>query len=137
MINQGITRLTISGLCQWDKGQKVQISTEDVSPVLNFYATQDRDDGTTLQFKLEAPPYGVGTTFKLDIPNKMLEEAIKSDGVEEVFSTESDMSAESVDLFSDEYVERISRIKQPNSKVKVLTQLLKKQITEFKKVNNG
>ena len=75
MINQGITRLTISGLCQWDKGQKVQISTEDVSPVLNFYATQDRDDGTTLQFKLEAPPYGVGTTFKLDIPNKMLEES--------------------------------------------------------------
>lgn len=75
MINKDITRLTIPGLCQWDKGQKVQISTEDVSPVLNFYATQDRDDGTTLQFKLEAPPYGVGTTFKLDIPNKMLEEA--------------------------------------------------------------
>lgn len=67
--------------------------------------------------------------------SKMLEEAIKSDGVEEVFSIESDMSVESVDLFSDEYVERISRIKQPNSKVKVLTQLLKKQITEFKKVN--
>lgn len=75
MINQGITRLTISGLCQWDKGQKVQISTEDVSPVLNFYATQYRDDGTILQFKLDAPPYGVGTTFKLDIPNKMLEES--------------------------------------------------------------
>lgn len=75
MINQDIKRLTISGLCQWDKGQKVQISTEDVSPVLNFYATQDRDDGTTLQFKLDAPIYGVGTTFKLDIPNKMLEEA--------------------------------------------------------------
>lgn len=75
MINQDITRLTISGLCQWDKGQKVRISTEDVSPVLDFYATQDRDDGTTLQFKLDAPPYGVGTTFKLDIPNKMLEEA--------------------------------------------------------------
>lgn len=75
MINQSITRLTIMGLCQWDKGQQIKISTEDVSPVLNFYATQDRDDGTILQFKLDAPPYGVGTTFKLDIPNKMLEEA--------------------------------------------------------------
>ena len=75
MINQGIKRLTISGLCQWYKGQKIQITTEDISPVLNFYATQDRDDGTILQFKLDAPPYGVGTTFKLDIPNKMLEEA--------------------------------------------------------------
>lgn len=75
MINQSITRLTIAGLCQWDKGQQVRISTEDVSPVLNFYATQERDDGTILQFKLDAPPYGVGTTFKLDIPNKMLEEA--------------------------------------------------------------
>lgn len=75
MINQSITRLTIAGLCQWDKGQQVGISTEKVPPLLNFYATQDRDDGTILQFKLDSPPYGVGTTFKLDIPNKMLEEA--------------------------------------------------------------
>ena len=66
---------------------------------------------------------------------KMLEDAIKSEGVEEVFSTDTDMDAEAVDLFSEEYLARIGRIKLPNTKVKILAQLLKKKINEFKKVN--
>lgn len=66
---------------------------------------------------------------------KMLEDAIKSEGVEEVFSTETDLDSEAVDLFSEDYLERISRIKLPNTKVKILTQLLKKKVSEFKKVN--
>lgn len=65
----------------------------------------------------------------------MLQDAIQSEGVQEIFSTNVDLDAESVDLFSDEYLTRISRIKLPNTKIKVLTQLLKKQITEFKRVN--
>lgn len=65
----------------------------------------------------------------------MLEEAIKSEGVEEVFSTDTKVNAEAVDLFSEEYLERISRIKLPNTKVKILAQLLKKKVKEFKKVN--
>ncbi len=66
---------------------------------------------------------------------KMLEDAIKSEGVEEVFSTDTDMDAKTIDLFSDEYLTRISRIKLPNTKVKILTQLLKKKVEEFKKIN--
>ena len=66
---------------------------------------------------------------------KMLEEAIKSEGVEEVFSTDTSVNAEAVDLFSEEYLNRIRRIKLPNTKVKILTQLLKKKVSEFKKVN--
>lgn len=66
---------------------------------------------------------------------KMLEEAIKSEGVEEVFSTDTSVNAEAVDLFSEEYLNRISRIKLPNTKVKILAQLLKKKVSEFKKVN--
>lgn len=66
---------------------------------------------------------------------KMLEEAIRSEGVDEVLSIENDMDAESVDLFSDEYLDRISRIKLPNTKIKILEQLLKKTISDFKKVN--
>ena len=66
---------------------------------------------------------------------KMLEDAIKSEGVEEVFSTDADVNADAVDLFSDEYLTRISRIKLPNTKIKILTQLLKKKVSEFKKVN--
>ena len=66
---------------------------------------------------------------------KMLEDAIKSEGVEEVFTTDTNMDSEAVDLFSDEYLTRISRIKLPNTKVKILAQLLKKKVSEFKKVN--
>ena len=66
---------------------------------------------------------------------EMLEGAIQSEGVEEVFSTDTDMDAEAVDLFSEEYLERISRIKLPNTKIKILAQLLKKKVKEFKKVN--
>lgn len=66
---------------------------------------------------------------------KMLEDAIKSEGVDEVFSTDTDINSEAVDLFSEEYLTRISRIKLPNTKVKILAQLLKKKVNEFKKVN--
>ena len=66
---------------------------------------------------------------------EMLEGAIQSEGVEEVFSTDTDVDAEAVDLFSEEYLERISRIKLPNTKVKILAQLLKRKVKEFKKVN--
>ena len=66
---------------------------------------------------------------------KMLEDAIKSEGVEEVFSTDTDMDSEAVDLFSEEYLTRISRIKLPNTKIKILAQLLKKKVDQFKKVN--
>ena len=65
----------------------------------------------------------------------MLQDAIKSEGVEEVFSTKAEVNAEAVDLFSDEYLVRISRIKLPNTKVKILAQLLKKKVNEFKRVN--
>ena len=65
----------------------------------------------------------------------MLEGAIQSEGVEEVFSTDTDVDAEAVDLFSEDYLERISRIKLPNTKIRILTQLLKKKVKEFKKVN--
>ena len=66
---------------------------------------------------------------------KMLEDAIRSEGVEEVFSIDTDLDAEAVDLFSEEYLARINRIKLPNTKVKILAQLLKKKVNEFKKVN--
>ena len=66
---------------------------------------------------------------------EMLEGAIQSEGVEEVFSTDTDVDAEAVDLFSEDYLERIGRIKLPNTKVKILAQLLKKKVREFKKVN--
>lgn len=66
---------------------------------------------------------------------EMLEGAIQSEGVEEVFTTDTDVNSKALDLFSEEYLERIKRIKLPNTKIRILTQLLKKKVQDFKKVN--
>ena len=66
---------------------------------------------------------------------KMMQAAIKSDGIEDMLSAETRMNAEAVDLFSDEYLEKINRISLPNTKIKVLKQLLKKAISDYKKIN--
>ncbi|MCZ0862335.1 type I restriction endonuclease subunit R [Methanocorpusculum vombati] len=63
---------------------------------------------------------------------KLLEEAIISDGIEELFETEKQIS---VDIFSDEYLNKIHAILLPNTKIKVLQRLLAQAITDVKKVN--
>lgn len=63
---------------------------------------------------------------------EMLEEAIQSDGIEELFETGKHIS---VDIFSDEYIDKINAIQLPNTKIKLLQKLLKQAIDEFKKVN--
>lgn len=63
---------------------------------------------------------------------KMLEGAIQSDGIEELFETGKHMS---VDIFSDEYMDKINAIQLPNTKIKILQRLLSQAIDEFKKVN--
>lgn len=63
---------------------------------------------------------------------EMLEGAIQSDGIEELFETGKHIS---VDIFSDEYINKINAIQLPNTKIKLLQTLLKQAIDEFKKVN--
>lgn len=63
---------------------------------------------------------------------KLLEEAIISDGIEELFETEKQIA---VDLFSDEYLNKINAILLPNTKIKVLQRLLAQAISDVKKVN--
>ena len=41
----------------------------------------------------------------------------------------------SVDIFSDEYLDKINAIQLPNTKIKVLQRLLSQAIDEYKKVN--
>lgn len=65
---------------------------------------------------------------------RMVEEAIISEGVEEIFKLD-DNKANSIDLFSDKFIERISNLQLPNTKIKILERLLKKTINDFKKVN--
>ena len=63
---------------------------------------------------------------------RMIEEAIQSDGIEELFETGKHIS---VDIFSDEYMNKINAIQLPNTKIKILQRLLSQAIDEFKKVN--
>ena len=67
--------------------------------------------------------------------NKMIEDALKSDGIEEIFKIGED-EANSIDLFTEDFLEQIDKIKLPNTKIKVLQKLLAKAIDDFKKVNN-
>ena len=65
--------------------------------------------------------------------SEMIEEAIQSEGVEEIIQIGNDK--DNLDVLSEEYMERLSRLKFPNTKVKLMERLLKTVITEFKKVN--
>lgn len=61
----------------------------------------------------------------------MIEEAIQSEGVEEIIQIGNDK--ENLDVLSEEYMERLGKLKLPNTKVKLMERLLKTVITEFKK----
>lgn len=65
---------------------------------------------------------------------EMIKDALSSDGVEEIFKLNDDKNAET-DIFDDDYLAKIEKIKLPNTKIKLLQQLLAKAIEEFKKVN--
>ncbi|WJW97220.1 type I restriction endonuclease subunit R [Priestia aryabhattai] len=65
----------------------------------------------------------------------MIQEALISEGVEEVFKLDKNNPKNNADLFSDEYMEKIEKIKLPNTKIKLLQKLLSKAIEEFKKTN--
>ena len=65
---------------------------------------------------------------------EMVKQALQSEGVEEVFKMGED-AASQVDIFDDDYLARLEDIKLPNTKIKLLQQLLAKAIGELKKVN--
>jgi type I restriction enzyme R subunit len=65
---------------------------------------------------------------------KMIAEALQSDGVEEIFKLGEDGATE-IDIFGGDYLAKIGKIKLPHTKIKLLQQLLKRAIEEFKKIN--
>ncbi len=65
---------------------------------------------------------------------EMIAEALRAEGVEEIF-TLGDDQAETIDIFDDEYMDRINKIKLPNTKMQLLQKMLEKAISDFKKVN--
>lgn len=65
---------------------------------------------------------------------EMIKDALVSDGVEEIFKLGDELETEQ-DLFDEEYLAKIDKIKLPNTKIKLLQQLLAKVIGEIRKVN--
>ena len=61
---------------------------------------------------------------------KMVEEALKYSEVESVLE-----SGEQEDVFSPEYFEKLSDVKMPATKLELLVKMLRKQISEYSKVN--
>ncbi|MBU0475011.1 MAG: HsdR family type I site-specific deoxyribonuclease [Bacteroidetes bacterium] len=65
---------------------------------------------------------------------EMIKEALQSDGVEEIFKLGDEAETEQ-DIFDEDYLAKIDKIKLPNTKIKLLQQLLAKVIGEIRKVN--
>jgi type I restriction enzyme R subunit len=65
---------------------------------------------------------------------EMIKEALQSDGVEEIFKLGDEAETEQ-DIFDEDYLAKIDKIKLPNTKIKLLQQLLAKVISEIRKVN--
>ena len=77
---------------------------------------------------------GTDTEIDTDVMNrrvsKMVEEALKYNEVESVLE-----DGKKEDIFSPEYFEKLSDVKMPASKLELLIKMLRKQITEYGKIN--
>ncbi|MDT0678482.1 type I restriction endonuclease subunit R [Autumnicola musiva] len=65
---------------------------------------------------------------------EMIKNALASEGVEEIFKM-GDQTNSQQDIFDEDYLAKIDKIKLPNTKIKLLQQLLSRAIDEIKKVN--
>ncbi len=65
---------------------------------------------------------------------EMIKDALQSEGVEEIFKL-GDQAETEQDIFDEDYLAKIDKIKLPNTKIKLLQQLLAKVIGDIKKVN--
>ena len=88
----------------------------------------------TILFKLTKDPKARDAAQMNARVREMIREALQSDGVEEIFKLGDD-KAGTLDIFDDDYLAKIEKIKLPNTKIKLLQQLLAKAIDDFKKVN--
>lgn len=65
---------------------------------------------------------------------EMIKDALASDGVEEIYKMGDETDGKQ-DIFDEAYLAKIDKIKLPNTKIKLLQQLLAKVIGEMRKVN--
>ena len=75
-----------------------------------------------------------GSTTDLEKMNRVVRKMVNDALDSEIDLSDLD-SKERIDLFSEEYLNKISKIKYPSTKLKALLYLLKKAIKDFSKVN--
>lgn len=80
-----------------------------------------------------------GEAPDIELMNKkvrdLIQDALLSDGVEELFEEAKEFSAREVDIFGTDYLSKLDKLNMPNTKIKILQRLLKSAIEEYKKVN--
>lgn len=65
---------------------------------------------------------------------EMIQEAIRSEGIQEIFKL-GETDQKEVDIFEADYLAKIDKIKLPHTKIKLLQKLLAKAIDDFKRIN--
>jgi len=103
------------------------LSTDDKAKI-HYYMTV-----RTLLFKITTGDAPDAAQMNQKV-RELVKDALISDGVEEIFKL-GDNTDGSVNLFDDDYLAKIEKIKQPNTKIELLKQLLAKAIGEMKKTN--
>ena len=105
-----------------------QLSTREIDDIHFFMAVR------SIIFKLTR-----GTAADTASMNKhvadLIRDALISEEVEEI--TKIGAKEEELDLFSEQYMERLNRLKLPNTKVKLMERLLRQVIDHLQKVNKA
>jgi len=65
---------------------------------------------------------------------EMIKNALESDGIEEIYKL-GDQAEPQQDIFDEDYLKKIEKIKLLHTKIKLLQKLLAKAISDFKKIN--
>ena len=67
---------------------------------------------------------------------EMIKNALQSEGVEEVVKLgNEDNESNEIDIFDEDYINKVNNLKLPNTKIKLLQNLLSRAIESIKKIN--
>ena len=104
--------------------------SQDERDLIHFYLAV-----RSIVFKLTRSDAPDTAQMNLQV-QKMIADALEADGVDDILKIGEDESNE-VDIFGDDYLAQLEKIKLPNTKIKLLQKLLAKAIGKFKQVNRA
>ena len=102
--------------------------SQDERDIIHFYLAV-----RSIVFKLTRGDAPDTAQMNLQV-QKMIADALEADGVDDILKIGEEESTE-VDIFGDDYLAKLEKIKLPNTKIKLLQKLLAKAIGKFKQVN--